>query len=319
MNIAIIDGLNQDIGLKILFPEADYFIKHSELDRTKSYSLYNFQPNTDWSNITDKNYNILFVVISLYDTLKQFDYFQQSVYDILQTVLQIIDNNNFKTVCFFDNYDYDYDPSVYLQNEKINFFFKRNYNKIKTYNDKVKPFPFIMFGEKSIIEKIDTELVSEQDYFKEKTNHVFFNGRLFVHFDRQYGIYRNRYEMYNKIKSFVFTNPFDLCYDDFINMMRQSKYSLDLLGVGEPNKRTFEILLSGALMISEYNELKWPFPEEFSELLFFKTVSEYFIVLSKIIDNNELYNTCLRQQYNIVKKYFNKEWLRNYIETIITV
>ena len=32
MKIAIIDGLNQDLGLKILFPEADYFINRIQFD-----------------------------------------------------------------------------------------------------------------------------------------------------------------------------------------------------------------------------------------------------------------------------------------------
>ena len=36
MKIAIIDGVNQDIGLKILFPEADYFIYNMEIDKSKS-------------------------------------------------------------------------------------------------------------------------------------------------------------------------------------------------------------------------------------------------------------------------------------------
>ena len=34
MKIAIIDGLNQYMGLKILFPEADYFISRIEFDKT---------------------------------------------------------------------------------------------------------------------------------------------------------------------------------------------------------------------------------------------------------------------------------------------
>ena len=42
---------------------------------------------------------------------------------------------------------------------------KRNYNKNKPYCHKVVPFPFIMFGEKSIIEKCDRELVSQNEYF----------------------------------------------------------------------------------------------------------------------------------------------------------
>lgn len=40
-------------------------------------------------------------------------------------------------------------------------------------------------------------------------------------------------------------------------------------------------------------------------------------IINNIINNfstdNDLYLKCLKNQYTIVKKYFNKEWLRNYI------
>jgi len=58
---------------------------------------------------------------------------------------------------------------------------------------------------------------------------------------------RDRLIIYNKIKDVIY-NPGNLNYSDFINTIRDSKYSLDLLGIGDPNKRTFEILLSGSLI-----------------------------------------------------------------------
>ena len=57
MKIAIIDGLNQDMGLKILFPEADYFISRIEFDKTSCLQKYNIEMKTDWSIINDKNYD----------------------------------------------------------------------------------------------------------------------------------------------------------------------------------------------------------------------------------------------------------------------
>jgi hypothetical protein len=43
-NIAIIDFKNQDCGLKILFPEADYYILKEELDRSRLNTKYNINP-----------------------------------------------------------------------------------------------------------------------------------------------------------------------------------------------------------------------------------------------------------------------------------
>jgi len=314
MKIAIIDGVNQDIGLKILFPEAeaDYFINNTEVDKTESLKKYNIIPQYDWSTVNDKNYDYLFIIISLYDAKLGTKFFKQNIYDILNRENEIINNNNFKKIFVFDNYDYDYDPNEIWKNEKISFFFKRNYNKKKVYGQNVIPFPFIMFGDVSLIEKCDTEMVSKEQYFENKINRVFFSGTLFNHQDAQYGFFRNRNIIYSQICNTVY-NRGHLNYLNFINEIRNSKFSLDLLGVGEPNKRTFEILLSGSLLLSEKNELKWPFEEEFCEETIFSNKDEYLSLLNLLNNNSNIYEKCLEQQYKIANQYFNIKWVKEYI------
>jgi hypothetical protein len=320
MKIAIIDTVNQDIGLKILFPEGDYFI-HNDEDCTRdsryqSYLKYNFNPNTNLSEINDQKYDYLFIILASYNILHTTPYYQENIKIIFDKIINIINNNNFKFVAFFDNYDFDYDPTIYIDNPKINIFFKRNYNKTKKYKENVVPFPFIMFGEKSLIEKCDTELVDKENYFMEKVNRVFFTGTIFSA-DYNYpdmDIKRDRKELYNKIRNYIY-NPGNLNYNNFINEIRNSKFALDLLGVGDPNKRTIEILISGSLMISQFNNLSWPFDnnESFSKETVFKNEEEFLSIINNLSNDKELYSKCLENQYNIVKKYFNKEWLRNYI------
>jgi len=309
MKIAIIDGLNQDMGLKILFPEADYFINRIQFDKTACLQKYNIEMKTDWSIINDKNYDYLFIIIALYDSRTN-----QEIIDILQKVLIIINNNNFKKVFIFDNYDYDYDPNTILQNNKINLFFKRHYNKNKHYQQNVIPFPFIMFGHISLIEKIDSKfpIVSNEN----KLNRVFWTGSLFCHIDKEYPCIVDRRLMYSQIISHnnngIF-NPGFLQYNIFLSEMNKSKFSLDLLGVGYPNKRTFEILTTNSLLIAENNDIVWPFPEQFSEETIFKNDVDYIEKVNKLAQNNELYIKCLANQQNIVDKYFNVVWIRNYI------
>jgi hypothetical protein len=140
MKIAIIDGVNQDIGLNILFPDADYFIHNTEMDKSKNMDKYSIVPRNDIQNVNDKNYDILFIIISLYDAKPGTRFFKQNIKQILDKELVIINNNNFKKVFIFDNYDYDYDPNEIIQCDKIDLFFKRNYNKNKIYNKNVIPF-----------------------------------------------------------------------------------------------------------------------------------------------------------------------------------
>jgi hypothetical protein len=324
MRIAIIDGVNQDIGLKILFPEASYYIFNSEEctihHRYISYNKYNFTPLTDMSSINDVNFDILFIIIATHDIISHTPNQDTHIKKIFDSVTAIINNNNFKFVGLFDNYDYDYDPNIYINNPKINLFFKRNYNKTKKYKENVVPFPFIMFGEKSLIEKCDTELVSDTVYFKPKNNRIFFSGILFTHNDKNYFDYkRDRLSIYKKIQHWIY-NPGILSYASFIETIQNSKYSLDLLGVGDPNKRTFEILLSGSLMISEYNDLVWPFEDgdSFFNETIFKNENEFFEKIRELEKDNELYIKCLRNQNYIVTKYFNKNWIRSYILSKIT-
>ena len=194
MKIAIIDGINQDIGLNILFPEADYFIYSTELDKSKNMNKYSIIPRTDIQNVNDKNYDILFIIIALYDTKSGTSFFTPNIKNILDKELEIINNNNFKKVCVFDNYDYDYDPNEIIKCDKIDLFFKRNYNKQKIYNINVLPFPFIMFGEVSIIEKtLENNLNNEI----EKMDRIFFTGTLFHHNDEQIGYVRDRRSIYS--------------------------------------------------------------------------------------------------------------------------
>jgi hypothetical protein len=277
MRIAIIDTVNQDIGLKILFPEADYFIHNDEdctrQSRISSYHHYGFYPNTDFSSIHDKNYDYVFIILSSYNILPSSSPDHPIIFkNIFDKITVILNQNNFKFVALFDNYDFDYDPNTIIKHPKINMFFKRNYNKMKKYNPNVVSFPFFSFGPKNMIEKCDRELVSEIEYFKEKQPRIFFSGTIFSKIDYDdMDIVRDRQEIYSKISNYIY-NPGNLDYNTYINEIRNSKFGLDLLGVGDPNSRTFEILMSGSLMISQYNHLLWPFTdgESFSKETIFK-------------------------------------------------
>jgi hypothetical protein len=310
MRIAILDCMNYDIGLKILFPEAHYYICASEIDKSKSYDKYNFKPKLleNYSSITSSKYDVLFIVLALYDTLPNTKFYKPQVAHIYDKIKrEILDVNTFEKVVLFDNYDYDYDPSTIAGTDKIDAFMKRNYNKTKVYSPKVHPFPFIMFGEYSIIEKLDNPYFNREN----RHNEIFFSGSLFYHDDPQYPITRHRRIIY-EIQEYVSIYPM-VSYTDYISNMKRYKYGLDLLGVGDPNKRTFEILASGALRIGQYTDLKWPFEEEFEEDTIFKTAEEFFGKIDKLNNNPDIYNKCLDRQEEIIKKYFNKEWIRGYI------
>lgn len=316
MKIAIIDAMNQDIGISILFPDADYFIETIEFE-SKRYNMNQFSiiPRTDIQNINDKNYDILFIIIALYNAKPGTTHFNTKIKTILDKELQIINNNNFKKVCIFDNYDYDYDPNEIINNKKIDFFFKRNYNKTKKYQPNVYPFPFFSFGYNSMIENI----INCNSENKSTHNRLFFAGSLLKHFDPQLNYTRDRLSIYKEIKSYCY-NPGRLPYKQFLSELGKSNYGLDLNGVGDPNTRTFEILSQKILRIGQYNDLKWPFEEEpFHPLTIFKNKDEFIVNINKLMNDKKLYDECLLHQNNIFNKYFNKQWLKQYIMSTINI
>ena len=314
MRIAIIDIVNQDIGLKIIFPEAEYFIIYDEFNKDDALNRYKINKRYDIENINDNNFDYLFLIIPLYNIHKE--HYNEKIANGYNKFLEIINKNNFKKVCLFDNYDYDYDPSLYSNTNKIDIYFKRNYSKIINYNSNVYPFTFFMFGKYSFMELIEEKKRIENSNRK---NRIYFSGTLFTHIDDTMKVYRNRKIIYNQINDLLYTPRFmnNIPFDIYLNDIHNSKFSLDLNGVGEPNKRTFEILSQGSLRISEFNNLKWCFDDEFCEETIFKTGDEFKEKIFNLINNKDLYDKCLKKQNEIVDKYYNKNYLKNYLINII--
>jgi hypothetical protein len=335
--IAIIDFKNQDSGLKILFPESDYFILEEEFDRTRINTKYNITPIVHIKNvnifdaISDEKYDTLFIIAGLYASLKIYNnninhFFNVKFQNQLLEIIKLINKNKFKHVCFFDNEDYDYDPNIifdkeFIINKNINFF-KRYVNKEKIYNSNVSPFPYIMFGYQCNIEMItDLYYNNISDGAINKINRLFFSGTPLLHIDNVYGIIRNRKDILNNIKSKInLYNPHNsIPHHLFMDVIKNSKYSLDLLGCGDPNVRTFEILSCSSLRISQRSNIKWNFDEEFCQETIFDNENDLYEKIIKLDNDEELYKKCLAKQNEIVIKYMNKDFLRNYILNILNL
>lgn len=340
-SIAIIDFKNQDLGLKILFPEADYFILEEEFDRTAMNQKYNIQPIIHnktcniYEHINDKKYNTLLIISPIYSAISTYNGKENTFCDTktngsqntankLKDVFHLISQNNFDHVCIFDNWDYDYDPNIMslinpeyntiIETKKI-LFFKRYYNKNKIYAKNVFPFPYIIFGYHPVI---DILIDPYQKNTTPKHNRMFFSGSLLIHDDDIYNHHRNREVIMQKIVqkwNIYITNG--LHYNQYMQEMSCSKYCLDLLGVGDPNIRTFEILSCGSLRISQRSNLQWNFNDNFSEETIFDDENDFYNKMVELETHPEVYDKCLKKQNEILYKYMSKYYLRNYIEQSI--
>jgi len=329
---AIIDFHEQDPGLKILFPESDYFIYFKGFNRTAIYNNYKIIPtyhsetNNIFNIINDLVYDSIFVIFNTYSAIRKYNniiktnFVYEENIEFLDKLMFLVFKNNFKNIFIFDNYDYPYDPNIIMKSSlfydnviktKNIIFFKRNFDKTIQYCPNVFPFPYIMFGKGCNINTVNFQ----KSHINKIIPGIFFSGTLFKHVDNEYGIIRNRQEIMEKIIKKVPINMYsNLPHDIFMNKLNHYKYSLDLLGVGDPNIRTFEILSSNSLRIAERSNFKWNFDDDFCEETYFYNENDLYNKLLKLENDVNLYNYCLQKQNFIVSKYMNFKTLRNYIE-----
>jgi hypothetical protein len=322
MRVCIIDPVVHIPSLKILFPEAEYYAHEPDdffkfasthhYTRQENLNAYGFEYRTDWETINSDKYDYLFISVPLadfYDTIST--ELIPYVTRMKEKIKNIIDNNSFKCVILFDTYDYDYDPSVMNTDWKVDYYFKRNYNKTKQYSVNVIPFPYIMFVKPCVLGIV---LNSTENTSHEKINKALWAGSVYNHIDNKHQIYRMRADILEQIRNYIDVGIFS--ENEFLLKLKQYKVIVDLIGVGDPNKRTLEILSSGSLMLSMCGDLEWGFEDgdAFHPDTFFKMADDFKYKLDRILNDEEHYKACLTQQKIIVKKYFNKKWLRSYIE-----
>jgi hypothetical protein len=322
MKIAIFDPAQHVVGLKLLFEEAHYysinphlFFKYQQRNQEDFYNVYNFNYLENLSELNDKKYDILIIVFVTYDGIfkKSEDAFGADI--MLENIRTIIKGNNFKNIFYFDNYDYNYDPAPLLKiNDKNITFFKRNYCYDVEYSKNTYSFPFMIFGQPKCILWTLLSTNEKYKYSKKEYNEIFFSGALYKHIDSVVGVI-DREGIHNEIKRYLHTYS-SLDNTTYLDIMSKYLMALDLNGLGNPNRRSFEILLTHTLLISQKNKLVWPFEEKFDENTIFENKDDFIEKLNNLISGN--YLIAKEKQDNIFNKYFNKEWLRNYILNKIT-
>lgn len=325
MKLCIIDPAAHIPSLKTLFPEAEYYahepddffryITTHHYTKQQNLEKYGFEYRTDWESITSDKYDYIFISVPLADFFDTISTELIPYIDRMKDKIKyIIDTNKFKSVILFDTYDYDYDPNIMNNVWKVDYYFKRNYNKTKIYASNVFPFPYMMFVKPCVLSMV---LNSSMNTVSDKINRALWAGALYNHINEKNKIYCMRQDMFEQIKDFIDNAYFS--ENEYINMIQKYKVVVDLIGVGDPNKRTIEILSNGTLILSMCGDLAWGFDDDdnFHPDTFFKTADEFKLKLDKILNDEDHYKKCLNQQENIIQKYFNKKWLRNYIEKCI--
>ena len=324
MKICIIDPAHHMPGLTRLFPEADYYAHSPDsffnyhwtnhMPPSEFEKYYQFQYRTDWSSIRSENYNYVFIVFPLYDAYGKKPFQHDIALAMLERIYSIIRYQSFLHVSLFDVHDYPYDPSLY-KDQPVTTFFKRNYSIKHSYSPNVHPFPLSMFLRPCVLwnmlDSIENMPIIDPS---SKIMDAIWIGGTYTHTDHNEGIIRDREGIYRQIQPYIVSHH-QLPYHDYLNSLKKYAIAIDLIGVGDPNKRTFEILASGTLLMTNITELDWGFDtgDSFSDLCIFSNGDDFLRKKIALLENKELYHDALINQNTIIRKYFNKDNLRNYI------
>lgn len=233
-------------------------------------------------------------------------------------------------ILIIDNHGGDYEPSVYLNkfNFKYDLILKRIYSNrnIQKYLNNTFSFPFIMDTNNDPLYKLYNNNLNSTNII-DKINKIYFAGALFNYHEEWDN--NNTFEHADRkkiVNSFIriYPNILDIKkvpYDIFHKTISNYKYALDIRGTSRLNKRLYEILSTNTLLLAEKIDIIWPFKnnDKFSDECFFEQgdYHDLYRIYNNFENNNELYKKCLENQMYIVKKYFNNEWIWDYIENII--
>lgn len=324
MKICVIDPASHFPSLKILFPEAEYFahepdafftyVSTSHYTKEQLRNEYGFDYRTDWNSITSKNFDVVFIVAPFIDYYNVVTTSLTPHVDrMLYTLQQIIKTNTFKKIVLFDVHDYDYDPNDVNKSLPVDFYFKRNYDNTKKYRSNVFPFPCMMFVKPCVLGLV---LHTNIDYTMPRINAPMWAGAIYNHIDTNFTPpkRRMRKDIFDQIQHTLIVYS-GLPHTKYMEKIRTHTILVDLLGVGDPNKRLFEGLSNGTLVMTMSCDLNWGFSDgdDFHPDTKFRTAEEYFLKLNRLLSDKQHYINCLTLQNHLVSKYFTRESLSRYI------
>jgi hypothetical protein len=254
---------------------------------------------------------------------KQNHEYLENITNYFSIITKLINNNNFKNICFFLNCDLNYEPNMIFNHYQFNeeskkkiIFFKRNFGNNIKYESNVFSFPYLIFNNNNynIIDSLinPRKSLNEKDKICEKDNHLFFCGAIYTAQNSHDGIIRDRkmilekiIDKFNEVKNEKDVKVYIPCkksHFEYLNDLQKSKYCLDVIGAGDPNLRTFEILHCGSLLISQRTSLLWNFSEVlFSEETIFDDENDLYEKIHRLNEDDNLYKKCLERQNYIIK------------------
>jgi len=236
--------------------------------------------------------------------------------ELFHSIYKLIKKVQPKKVVFFDGND---SPLVgkglkWLDDNdyQCDAVFKREYRRTYAYDydNRIHPFPFLGGS------RADPWFLFEK---RVKGNEgimgCFWSGAPIHRFQPERpDEWCNRRDFLAEVQNFLVIKS-GLPQAEFLNQFNQYKFFLHLNGTGHLCGRFFEGLSRDSLMIMQEMDVVFPFDkgENFHKKCVVKTPREFIENLIELANNPKLYDECKNIQELIVEKYYNYEWIKNYV------
>lgn len=341
----IVDPLQNFPSATLLFEKSDYVAAPSLWGRDKLHSepFFKERYGIDVCPIEEAktDYDILCLVMDFpfinQDFLGEWGGSEpignKESHDTWGNILLKLSHINFKKIIIIDYSDFPLCSrsfDVFTNDYQINIdaVFKREHRFTCSfdYNDKVHPFPFVVFG------KIDPTWLLYKERLRPSNLHnrppICVWASQVILRSAHDDVFRltNRYDFFKEIMKEPLLDPrwkdrvigiSGVPLEEFQKVFSEGKFALHLNGSGHLCKVFFESLSAGVLLMQQLMHINFPFKEKFDENTLFYSNEEFIQNHDRLKNNPSLYDKALLKQNKIIDKYFNPTWINKYIHSKI--
>jgi hypothetical protein len=316
MSCCIIDIFQHAPYLHKVLDDSHYISCHEELEYmgiTIGYSSktqFNQKYGFTYSSIEELNelYDTIIIIFPLLNIDSIHEPERHTIFNELFNYILTLSKNRYKNkFILIDNHDYDYDPMQIKDLSMFTTILKRCYSTTKTYSKRVKPFPFVLFG---TIDPLFLLLFKKQEP-QLKKKQLFWAGAIYTRIQKEFNVNAQREEYINILRDkSYFKEMRDLSFSEYLTNMGSSSLTLDIHGESRLNKRFYEALSTGTLLLLEKQDIVSPYT--FATECEFRDPYECVEKATILLSNDDLYNKCLTRQQEIVNTFFTKEHIQTY-------
>lgn len=336
MKNIIVDPLMHFPSLGKIFLNDDYLTLYNPNNWVQSYyskqefiSIYQREPIC-FINEREKlenEYENAFFIFPFQDFNTVANPFRSDLFSFFNKIYSYFEGKIKNKIIFIDNSDLpvlDMEDSEYNFSSKLglkyDILFKKEYNINATYNDKTHPFPFCVMGRRDCFWILNERRRENLGYVTDK---VFWSGHSTVVKTPEQLVNIDRPFWVSALSEYLDSSgESGNCFygeDKFLQQVSQYKFSVHLKGFATLPRRFCELLSCDTLVLLEKLDLNLGIPsEEFlDEMCIFSTPEEFKEKFLQLKSNEDLYQSCLRKQRDLIFKYFNYNYVKNYIERFL--